>query len=524
MNPATEEKLLRGYFKELQNDPVLAAKQILGVDLAPHQRIALNDMWNHKWNLLVWGRGCGKTFMLGVFCSLRAVLRPDEKVVIAGPGFRQAQLVFQEIETFADKSGVFAATIQGKPIHKANEHMVRFKNRSTIIAVPLGTDGAKIRGLRAHTLVVDETAQVLDEIINTVLLPFMATEKNPVAGYMGYERDDSDTTLVYASSAWYRFNHYYDKYRTFLNEIYNNGNAEEYSVTCFNYEDTPEGFINPKVRDLAQKQSTKAQFNMEWRAIFESDTAGFYPASLIEGVGDIYTKVEMKGNPASQYVLGIDPASDVNTFGLVVMKMGDKMEIVHVNSFKNLSIPEMCTKITDYMQSFNVVRVTMDKGGGGRAIADVFQEGRPVWLTNSDKMTFEKLLVIDEDDGTPVTYEEGRRVIQLVKGSSQSVTELNFRTKAAMESGDLSWPRGLAYSYDVSQEDERIFQQIKAMENEFINIEATPTSHGYFSFAAPTGLNKDRYSAALFAVYGAQTFKQEGTKQLILPSGRWVGR
>ena len=466
-------------------------------------------------------RGTGKTFMLAVFCSLRGVLRPDEKVVICGPGFRQAQLVFQEIERFAKKSPIFESSIDGRPQHKANEYNLTLKNRSTIIAVPLGNDGAKIRGLRAHTLVVDECAQVPEEIITTVLLPFMATEKDPMAKYMDRDDGGTDTTLVYASSAWFRFNHYYDKYRTFLNEIYNHNNGDEYSVSCYNYEDAPPGFINPRVVELARKQSTKAQFNMEWMAIFEADTQGFYPASLIESVGDLYCPIEMAGRKGDQYILGIDPASSFNTFGLTVIKLGEKMRLVHVASWKDLSVPDMCTKITDYMNKFEVVRITIDQGGGGRAIADMFKEGRPVWSKNQERMSFEKLLVIGEDEGPGI---EGRRIIQLVKGSSQSVTDMNYRAKAAMEAGDLIWPKDISYQTDLSRDQEQVLNQIKALEHEFINIEATPTSHGYLTFQAPVGQNKDRYSACLMAVYGAQTFMEEGNKSIILPSGRWVRR
>lgn len=522
MMKSNDEMLLRDYIGDLRDNPVLAAREILGIELAPHQRHALNNMWNHTWNYLVWGRGCSKTFCNAVYSSLAAVLRPGEKIVILGPGFRQAQLVFKEIETFVDNSPIFEDTIVGgksKGIrHMTSEWTITFKNGSTIIAVPLGTDGSKIRGLRAHTLIIDEVAQVPEEIVDKVAIPFMATMKDPMAKYLNKSSEEQrDNILILTTSAYFQFNHAYRRYCSWLNEIIKH-KSPDYFLSQINYLGVVDGFINRKVIELAKKQSTEADFRMEYLAEWLNDTMGFYPASLVESCKSIAVQPEIKGKKGDEYVLGVDPATEYNSCGFTVWKIGDPYKLVHVQAYSGIRYPEICSRILEYMSNFNIVRIGLDRGAG-IPVLDLFAEGRP-HIGKDGEMT--KVCLLEVGDSTA---REGRRIIQTVQMSSPAVNEVNFGFKSSMEGGNVKWP-GFAgdTDTDVQLEYDSLMAEIQAMEQEFRMVEAVQNKSGWYSFEVPPHRNKDRYSAALFGLHAAKTYVAETAGPKELAVGGWLER
>lgn len=507
------EVLLQEYLVELRSDPVLAAKEILGIELPPHERIALRGMWEHPWNMLVWGRGCGKTFIDALFVALRAVLFPGDRIVIVGPGFRQSQLVFKEVERF--ETPMFTDTWAGNPKHHTSDWILEFKNGSFIAALPLGTDGSKIRGYRANVLIVDEVVQVPPEIIDKVCVPFMATQKDPMAAYLGLDVDNVANTLVYSTSAYYTFNHAYQKYQNFLIERYINKNPD-YFVTSFNYDDVPPGFINMDVVEYARKNSSDADFRTEWRAEWVSDTAGFYPASLIEKCKSLAVSPELKGRAGDEYVLGVDPATQVNACGFVVTKVGSPYKIVHVSTLDGTTYPEICSRILEFMSKFNIVRIGLDRGAG-IPVLNLFSDGVPEYNAENKSIRKVKLLEIDDNSGS-----QGRRIIQSFKGTSEVVTDINFGMKTQMEAENIKWPAisGTDEGAEL-QEKDRIIEEIRQLESELRMVEAEPTKTGYFSFSVPSHRNKDRYSAALFSLAAAMAYAGEGKETIILPTGFW---
>ena len=72
-----------------RDNPAAAARDLLGVDLAPHQRVMLKSMWDCNNVITILSRGSVKTFIDAVFAVLRAMLYPGEKVGIFGPSYRQ---------------------------------------------------------------------------------------------------------------------------------------------------------------------------------------------------------------------------------------------------------------------------------------------------------------------------------------------------------------------------------------------------------------------------------------------------
>jgi len=71
-----------------RNDPVIAADNLLRVDLAPIQRVILRDMWFKNFTISVVTRGGGKTFLLAVNAALHCLLYPGYRVGLISSSFR----------------------------------------------------------------------------------------------------------------------------------------------------------------------------------------------------------------------------------------------------------------------------------------------------------------------------------------------------------------------------------------------------------------------------------------------------
>jgi len=73
-------------------------KHVLNIDLLPMQALILKEMWDRKFPMLVGSRGLGKTFLLSLYCVLRAMLIPNRKIVVVGAAFRQSKYLHDYME------------------------------------------------------------------------------------------------------------------------------------------------------------------------------------------------------------------------------------------------------------------------------------------------------------------------------------------------------------------------------------------------------------------------------------------
>lgn len=131
-----------------RDNPAAAARDLLGVELAPHQRVMLKSMWDCNNVIVILTRGAGKTWSDAVFAVLRALLFPGEKVGIFSSSYRQAKFVFDEISKLYDISPILRDSCEKKPTKMVDMCYLQFKstgNRpgSIIHALPLG-DGCQV--------------------------------------------------------------------------------------------------------------------------------------------------------------------------------------------------------------------------------------------------------------------------------------------------------------------------------------------------------------------------------------------
>jgi intein/homing endonuclease len=142
-----------------RQNPVVAVYDLLGVTLDEIQRIIFRSMWFCDYVIVVACRGLGKSFLQALLATLKALLYPGHRVGLLGSSFRQSKVIFREVEALYQQSEIFREATVRPAIKATDMYEMRFRpagkySGSSILAIPLGTDGSKIRGQRFFTICV----------------------------------------------------------------------------------------------------------------------------------------------------------------------------------------------------------------------------------------------------------------------------------------------------------------------------------------------------------------------------------
>ena len=501
-----------------RQNPCIAAYDLLGVDFAPIQRLVFEDMWFKNNVIAVMGRGSGKTYELGALACLSCMLYPGYRVGLIGPVFRQSKMIFAEVEKLYGKSPILREATAKPPTRGSDICHLKFKsvggyNASYIEALPLG-DGSKIRGSRFYLVCIDELAQVPDKILDLVIRPMGATVMEPMENVRRLERqkqliaqglavesdfvDGNVNKMVMTSSGYYKFNHMWRRMRDFWGQMEKDGENSKYSVFQVPYTDLPEGFSDANNIAEAKRIMSHAEFSMEYEAAMISDSEGFFKASLLEectlGSG---ASLEFRGEPSANYVLGIDPNQGGSaSCGVVLIKMGVVNTVANVFELKKSTTQEMVMFIQDICEKFNVIRIFMDKGGGGNAIMDLLEDGyggiEPIIdRTNEDHK-----------------HMNGRHILEMVNFNPGWISDANFTTLALLENKRLKFPEVPTKS--TLDSEGVAYENIVQLKSQMLSIIVTRTSTGLLHFDTPVkNQNKDLYSAIILAAHGVRILEKE---------------
>lgn len=442
------------------------------------------------------------TFMNAVFSCLWALLWPGQKVGLLAPSFRQAKMLFAEVEKIWNIAPLLQEATNGAPRYASDRCYLPFRQAgssppSLIEAIPLG-DGSKIRGARYYVLITDEFVQIPEEIFNTVIIPMGATVANPMENVKRIKQMDdlirsgkatkedfqegSANKIIMTSSAYYQFNHMYNTLKNYEKEIA--AGSTKFAVHSVSYRQMPKGFLSDDNIIAARKSLSDTQFRMEYEAIWEADSAGVFKASLVDKCRGVAPgSVLLKGDSSKQYVLGVDPARASDAFAITLIEMGlagTPHKVVGCWEYYKQSFVQMAETLMDLCDSFNVTAVNLDSGagGGGLALADL--------LADEDKFGSRRLLNVDDEDTKGLT---GRRILHLFKPSPVSNAEAVYASLNLMEQSLMSFP-DIPQSFKNLEELEKleeIKETVEKMISQILLIEVSQTRSGVAHFDVPSG-------------------------------------
>ena len=364
---------------------------ISGIKLAAYQEATLKGMLNRNFSMCVWGRGCGKTFIASVFCFLQCIFEPGTKILIAGPTFRTARFIFNNLEKIIKSSGanLLAQAFSARP-SKRNDQYEWEINGGTITAIPL--NGEKIRGFRANILVLDEFLLLPEELVNTVLMPFLVAPQNMKERLEIREIEDqmikegkmkkedryvfeNTSKMIALSSASYTFENLYKTYKDWSNKIYADEQGDaSYFISQLGYEALPEEMIDRTVIEEAQNGgSSHSSFLREYCAQFTDGSDSYFSAKKMHECtipdGD-YPTTLIRGNKGASYILGIDPSfsnsPSSDYFAIAVLEIDEETgqgTLVHNYAVAGGDLKDHISYLYYIMTNFQINMICIDNAG-----------------------------------------------------------------------------------------------------------------------------------------------------------------
>jgi hypothetical protein len=377
----------------LRSNIGLTTELISGVKLAPYQELHIKAFFNRNFNMCVFGRGCGKTFMAAVYCFLQCVFEPNTKILIAGPTFRTARFIFNNLEKIIDSPGAELLSQCFGAKTKRNDQFEWQINGGSIVAIPL--NGEKIRGFRANALVLDEFLLLPEEIIKNVLMPFLVAPQNIKERMQIREIEDkliaeklmkdeermvfeNTSKMLAFSSASFTFENLYKTYNEWIEKITNNEKGEAtYFVSQMSYEALPEEMIDKTIIEEAQNGGTShSSFLREYCARFTDGSDSYFNAKKMEECtlknGESPHTI-LKGNSKKKYILGVDPnmsdSPNADYFAMAILEIDEeKKHGVLVHTYSGLgNLKNHVAYFYYILNNFNIVMIILDNAG-----ADVF--------------------------------------------------------------------------------------------------------------------------------------------------------
>jgi hypothetical protein len=370
---------------------------------------------------------------------------------------------------------------------------------------------SKIRGSRFYLVVIDELAQVPDKILDMVIRPMAATTLEPMENVrrlarqkrlidagLAVEDDFDDPTvnkMIMDSSGFYKFNHMWRRMKDYWRQM-DEDKRHGYSVWQIPHWDLPEGFLDANNINEARRVMSESEFRMEYEAAMISDSEGFFKASLVESCTMSDCLLESRGAPGTEYILGVDPAQGGKaSCGFVIIRLGSPNKIVTILELKRKTTQEITKTTQSICENYNVVRIFMDKGGGGKAIMDLLEEG----YDNREP-------IIDRTDEDKI-HLPGRHILEMVNFNPSWIADANFTTLSLLEDRKLVFSGPPLMAVDILEE---LYESTRELKRQMLNIIVTQTSTGILHFDTPKkDQKKDLYSALILAAHGVRMFAKE---------------
>jgi len=362
-----------------------------GIKLALYQEITLKAFFNRNFSMCVWGRGCGKSFIAAVYCFLQCIFEPRTKILIAGPTFRTARFIFNNLEKIVEskEAQMLAHAFGAKS--KRNDQFEWKINDGTITAIPLS--GEKIRGFRANILVLDEFLLLPEDTIKNVLMPFLVAPQDMAERIKIREMEDdlinkgqmqekdrikfpNNSKMIALSSASFSFENLFKTYKEWMNNIYSEDiQQSNYFISQMGFNSIPPDMIDSTVIEEAKGGgSSNSSFQREYCAQFTDGSDSYFSAKKMHDCtipdGEKQHTL-VKGDQGKEYILAIDPSfsnsPSSDYFAMSVLELDEEKTnectLVHAYAVAGGDLKDHIKYLHYLVTYFNIVLLIIDNAG-----------------------------------------------------------------------------------------------------------------------------------------------------------------
>jgi hypothetical protein len=389
---------------------------LTGMILRPFQAVIIKGWFEKNYSLACYGRGLGKSTLAGIFAVLYAIFNPGTRILIVSSNFRSSRRILETLDSMSKKKeGLLMKQCFATDLSRRNDiFQWLLKNGSSIVCLPLAS-GEGLRGQRANVLIMDEALLISKQIIENVLMPFLAVKSTDFITEIAKVREIEDqliaddkmkeedrqkfkskNKMLMLSSASYTGEYFHEVYLNYLKKIQGvqeskdpnkkkldiDGEEEvSHFVSQLSYEVmaklAPDIMDKGIIKEVESGDVPENVIDREYRAKFVSDSGGLFRMARMKKctIPDGQKPcVEIVGEPDARYYLGVDPnvsGSEIaDHFAMSLLKEVTKPNgkkvgmLVHSYAACAVDLKDHINYLLYILEHFNVVYIGVDASQG----------------------------------------------------------------------------------------------------------------------------------------------------------------
>ncbi|MDH7564708.1 MAG: phage terminase large subunit [Candidatus Bathyarchaeota archaeon] len=330
--------------KQLAQNPVLFAEQLLGFKPFPYQKQMLADQSARI--VACMGRQTGKTTTIAAKAIHYAFTHPNTTTLIISPSLRQSMIMFDKIQAYLTNPAL------RKSVTRKTRTIIQLTNKSQIIALPCSEH--LLRGYTANLTICDEAAFMPETIITEIIFPMLSTTHG---------------TAIFLSTPWDK-NHFF--YKAFTNPNY-----KTYTIKS---EQNP--LITKEFLQEMQQNMTQEAYQREYEAQFTEAQASYFPQQLIRKAVELAQKLGLETitnleQPIQQgnYNAGLDLGKLQDHSALAIVNQENTTtKLIYIHQFPlNTPYTNVIGHLAKANQTFNPQKTLIDQTGIGEPILEETQ-------------------------------------------------------------------------------------------------------------------------------------------------------
>jgi hypothetical protein len=363
------------------------------------------------------GRQVGKSRTSGLIPADYALTHAGEDVLIGSRFQSTSDELFRECKSHLENTGLSESELG---IETANQRTYEFDTGARILSRTLGTDGSQARGLHPSCIVLDEAALLSSEIVETVVLPMLASHST-------YE-------LYLVSTPLSREGFLYEKHT-------NDPSWQSYHVPT-----SASPLVDDDWIEARRKEADSTTFRREYRGEFVSGSRESYlPREIIEPC------ISTEGKKLTgDLFLGVDVAhaGDDRSVYLAVDEHGNTRIEAAIDQ---QTVPAAVDLLRELDQQNGYASVKVDSQGGLGAAVEDYTDGLPnvsgqKFTSRSKATMYQRLKRLLE--GKELSLPNNQRMIHELTSLTYDFTTSGILQVKA-QSGHDDYPDALALALEA---------------------------------------------------------------------------
>jgi hypothetical protein len=262
--------------------------------------------------------------------------------------------------------------------------------------------------------------------------------------------------------------------------------------------------MDPSILAMQKADMSEESYRMENMARFPDETSTYFSSRLLDRASPRKhpgpVDIEFKGDKAGVYVMGVDVARKVDNFAIAILKdENGRRKLVRIATLNKMTYPEMHSLIRQFLREFPVCGIAIGQGGGGDAMKDLLAVP---YVEPKSGIAYPRILCMRGEDEQHDLM-PGDRIVHMVTETNHINNVMYSGIKSDMEHSRFLFPPPRFFgSGTLTPKEEVAMKEIIQCQNEFMSLQAVPTTHGH-RFEPPDKKKdrKDRATATVLANY-----------------------